>query len=194
MPPTSSDGSQPACVSTHATMLVVVVLPCVPGDDDGMAIPEELVPNPFGQRAVALPSGQHRLEFDVAARDGVTDYHHVCRRVDVRRVVSLEHLDVLGPQEVAHRRIDAGIRAGDAMAAPLQHRGKRRHRRAGHANQVNVHVCVPRQATAASSIESDTSSAACRRDSHAERQVIIAPACARSARRTRSVPSKPSSA
>ena len=52
-------------------------------------------------------------------------------------------------QEIGHRRIGRGVRAGHVKAALLEHSGQRGHRRSADADQVNmffvIHACYSNQ-------------------------------------------------
>ena len=82
MPPTSTVGSTPPCVSSHPASDVVVVLPWVP------ATTIERVPHRKKSRTASGndnsgASVEHGLELWIAARDGVAHDHQLDRTVDV---------------------------------------------------------------------------------------------------------------
>ena len=81
--------------------------------------------------------------------------------------VALERRDALLRQEVAHRRIDVLVGAAHVVAAALEQRGQRRHRRAAHADQVNARGSLT---TAASSMISLGRGVGHDARAHAERQ------------------------
>ena len=81
LPPITTVGSMPPAASTVATMEVVVVLPCAPGDGDAVLQPHELGEHlgPRDDRDLLLPRRDH---LDVVVLHGRGDHHHV-RRGDV---------------------------------------------------------------------------------------------------------------
>jgi hypothetical protein len=127
-------GSAPPDVSTQPVSAVVVVLPCVPAMTMGL-----------GERHVSNLPIQHRLQLGVAARDGIAHDDEIEVRIDAGRVVPLEDRDLLGGEELAHRRIHVLIGALHVDAAMLEQRGQRGHCRAADPDQVCArHLRSPR--------------------------------------------------
>ncbi len=81
---------------------------------------------------------EHGLQFHISAGDGVAHDHQVGARREVAFRIRLHDRDAQGLEQVRHGRIGGRIGTGDAIALGLQHAGKRRHRRAADADQVNV--------------------------------------------------------
>ena len=111
MPPTSTLGSAPPCVSSQPGQRRRRRLAVRAGDDDRARGPEEMIADGFGQRAVADLPIEHFLELRVAARDGVADDDEVEVGGDVLGAIALQERDALLHEEVAHRRIDVLIGA-----------------------------------------------------------------------------------
>jgi hypothetical protein len=108
------------------------------GDHDRACAPEKVLADGLGQRAVSNFSIEDLFELGVAARDRVADDDEIEVRRDVLGAIAREGRDAFGGEEVAHRRVDILIRSAHVEALALQHRGKRRHRRAADADQVNL--------------------------------------------------------
>jgi hypothetical protein len=78
------------------------------------------------------------LEFNIAARDGVADYHEVGRWSQICSCKGLRHGDGERLEEIGHRRIGSGVGASHAESALGKHSGEGGHRCAADANQVYV--------------------------------------------------------
>ena len=137
MPPTSTLGSTPPCVSSQPVSDGRRRLAVRAGDDDRPRAPQKVLADRFGQRAVPDLPIEHFLELGIAARDRVADDDQVEIGGDVLRPIAGERRNAFGREKVAHRRIDVLIRSADVEALPLQHRGERRHRRAADADEVD---------------------------------------------------------
>ena len=81
---------------------------------------------------------QHGLDFRIAAGHGVANDHEVRLGSKVLLIVAGDDLDLPFREEGGHRRIDIGIRAGDAEAALLHRRRRTGHRRAADAAEVDA--------------------------------------------------------
>src|SRR5712691_2396748 len=96
-----------------------------------------MIADGFGKRAVPNLPLQHAFELRVAARDRIPHDDKVDLGSDVFGGIACHYWDAFGREEIAHRRIHVLIRAPNVMAATLQERSERRHRRAADADQVN---------------------------------------------------------
>ena len=70
--------------------------------------------------------------------DHIADNHQIRRRLEVFRMETLLHGNVLTSEEIRHGRIDVLIRAGDMETALFEHTGQCRHGCAADADQVDV--------------------------------------------------------
>ncbi|MNN19192.1 hypothetical protein D3C81_1324250 [compost metagenome] len=100
---------------------------------------QHVVGQPLRAADVGQAGVEYMLHRRVAARQGVADHHQVRRRLQLRRVVALGQLDALGLQLGAHRRIDVGVGAGDAVAEFLGQHRQRAHEGAADAENVDMH-------------------------------------------------------
>src|SRR5205814_7534109 len=102
--------------------------------------PEEVIANRLRQRTVSNLLLEHGLELDVAARDRIADDNQLDVLADVLRRIADHDRDLLGREEVAHRRIDVEIGPANDVTALFEQRGNGRHGRAADADQVNLHT------------------------------------------------------
>jgi len=106
-------------------------------DDDRLGVPEPLIADRLRQRGVADAVVKNGLELRVAARDGIADDDEIESRGDVFGAVSLEHVDSLGREKIAHRRVNMLIGSADLMPAMFQERRQGGHRGTTDAYQMN---------------------------------------------------------
>jgi len=100
---------------------------------------QHLLGEPLGTRGVGQPGVQDGLH------QGIPAGHHVAHDPEVRAqrelggLVALHEFDAEGGQLVAHRRIDVGVAAGDAMPRLARQRGDPAHERTADAEDMDVH-------------------------------------------------------
>ena len=94
------------------------------GDDDGALAADKEIAQDFRQRKVGDFAGERSFDLRVAARDGVADYDQIRRGCEMLRRKALVEGDPQILEHGAHRRIDAAVRAGDAIAPLAQHAGQ----------------------------------------------------------------------
>ncbi len=82
---------------------------------------------------------QHVFDCRVATRQGVAHHHQFGCRFQMRRLVALHQFDALRLELRAHRRIDVGVGAGDAMAEFLGQHRERAHEGAADTENMDMH-------------------------------------------------------
>ncbi|MCY1238260.1 hypothetical protein D9M72_509870 [compost metagenome] len=87
-------------------------------------------------RQVAIKDGFHQR---IAARNHVADHEQVRLQRQLGGIEAFDQLDALRFQLGAHRRIDIGIAAGDAMAGLLGQHRQAAHEGAADAKDMNMH-------------------------------------------------------
>ncbi len=88
----------------------------------------------IGQVAV-----QDRFHQRIAARDHVADHEQIRLQRQLGRIEALDQFDPLGLELRAHRRIDIGVAAGDAVTGLLGQHGKAAHEGAADTEDMNMH-------------------------------------------------------
>jgi hypothetical protein len=78
------------------------------------------------------------FDLGIAAGKRVAHDDQVRRRIQMGAIVSPENQDILGREEIAHRRVNALIRSRDLEAALLKHGCERSHARAAYAHEMNT--------------------------------------------------------
>ncbi|MNG98293.1 hypothetical protein D3C79_574300 [compost metagenome] len=109
------------------------------GNGQHPAALQHVVGQPLRAGNIGQALVQHVFHRRVATRHGVADDHQVWRRVQLGRVIALGQLDALGFELGAHRGIDVGVRAGDAVAKFLGQHRQRAHESAANTENVNMH-------------------------------------------------------
>ncbi len=109
-----------------------------PGDHQRRAVGEEEAGQRRGHRQ-ALETEPFRFDrFGIVAAHGVAHHHEIRARRKMRRVETGPGDDAGLLEQVAHRRIERAVGAGDAMALGLQKAGERRHSGAADGDQVEM--------------------------------------------------------
>ncbi len=110
-----------------------------PGDGGDLASAQHVLRQPLRARRVRQPAVEQPLDDRLAAAHHVADDDDVGLEVELFRSIALDQRDALRLELRAHRRVDAGIRAGDAVARRAGQRGDAAHERAADAEDVQVH-------------------------------------------------------
>ncbi len=119
------------------------------GDGEHVAAGEHVVGEPLRAAGVGRVGVEDGLEQRIAAGDRVADDEQVGRELQLRRVVAFDQLDAEGRELIAHRRIDVGVAAGDAVAGFAGERGQPAHEGAADAENVQVHRPIVQDRAAA---------------------------------------------
>ena len=109
-----------------------------PGHHQRLAPRQKLVVQHRSHRGKRNARVQHKLQLDVAARDGIAHDHEVRPRRKVALRIRLHQRNPQPSQQVAHRRIRRRVRARHPVPARLQHPRQRRHRRPANPNQMDM--------------------------------------------------------
>jgi len=99
---------------------------------------------PAGVGSAGVQDGFHQREFGSAiaqagAADDIAHHEHVGLEFDLVGAISFDQLDTQGAQLVAHRRVDAGVAAGDAVAGLARQRRQPAHEGSANAQDMDVH-------------------------------------------------------
>ena len=137
-PPIRKPGFRPAYSRIHASMLVVVVLPCVPETASTHLSRSTCSASHCGPDEVGSARVQQRLDDGLAARQRVADDDAFDAGVD-RRVVALDELDAELLELRAHRRVDVLIGARDVVPGLLRDGRDAAHEGAADAEDVDAH-------------------------------------------------------
>ena len=116
------------------------------GDSQHMAALQHMLGQPLGAAGVGgtcVQNGFHQREFGAAVgqacpRHHVADHEHVGAKRHLVGGKALDQLDAQCPELVAHRGVNPGIAAGDAVAGFPGQGGQATHE--GAANSQNVYV------------------------------------------------------
>ena len=100
---------------------------------------QHVIGQPLRAGDIGQPLVQHVFHCRVATRHGVAHNYQIGCRFQMRRLVALHQLDALSLKLRAHRRIDVGIGAGDAMAEFLGQHRERTHEGAADAENMDMH-------------------------------------------------------
>jgi len=138
IPPMRNDGFRPAEWNIHASIEVVVVLPCVPATASTSLLCRNSWCRIWGSEQNGMRSSRtcsnstlpRDTTFPTTTRSG--------RGSRFEGEKGCAHADPQRQQEIRHGRIGRGIGTGDAMSASLQQSRERRHGGAADSNQVNV--------------------------------------------------------
>src|SRR5438105_13868787 len=103
-----------------------------------MPAAEHVLGEPLRPRNIALPALENGLHQGIAARDDVADDPNVGAQGELRRVEAFGKLDAEPRELLAHRRIDVGIAAGNAVSRGLGDGGNAAHERAADAEDVKM--------------------------------------------------------
>ena len=103
-----------------------------------MAPGEDVLGEPLRARNVAFATVEDRFHQRVTARDDVADHPEVGREPQLLLAESFDQLDAERRELLAHRRVDIGIAAGDAIAGGAGNGGDAAHERAADAEDVKV--------------------------------------------------------
>ena len=99
-----------------------------------------MLADPLRTGGVGQAAVEHRLDHRVAARQRITDDDEVgLHPVELRGVVAFQKRNALGLELRAHRRIDLGVRAGDAMAKVARQDGHAGHEGPADPEDVQAH-------------------------------------------------------
>ena len=108
-------------------------------DGRDLAPAQHVLGQPLRARDVRQAAVQQALDDGLAAAHDVADDDHVGVQVELRGVVALDQRDALRLELRAHRRVDVGVRTGDAVARGARERRDAAHERAADAEDVQVH-------------------------------------------------------
>jgi hypothetical protein len=108
------------------------------GDDQRFVTANEFVVDQARQRGEGDVLVEHKLDFRIAARDGVADNDEVRRRLQIGFRKWLGDGDAELAQKIGHGRIRGLVRAGDAVTLELQQPGERGHCGAADSDEVDV--------------------------------------------------------
>jgi hypothetical protein len=109
------------------------------GHREHAASVQHLLREPLGPRCEGQPGVQDGLHQGVAAGHHVAHHPEIGLQVKLRGLVAFDEIDSQRGQLVAHRRIDVGVAAGDAVARLACQRGDPAHEGAADAEDVDVH-------------------------------------------------------
>ncbi len=104
-----------------------------------MPAAEYVLGQPLRPRNVPLPMVENCFHQGVAARDDVADDPGIGAQRKLPRVEAFGKLDAERRELLAHRRIDVGIAAGNAISRGLGDGGNAAHERAANAEDVEMH-------------------------------------------------------
>src|ERR1019366_713300 len=85
---------------------------------------------------------EDRLHERVAAHDRIAHDEQIGRQAQLPGVVAVDQLDAEGGELIAHRRIDVGVAAGDAVPGVARQGGNAAHERAADTEDVQVHRSI----------------------------------------------------
>ena len=100
---------------------------------------QHVVGQPLRPAGVARAGVEDGLQQRHAALDHVADDEDIRREAHLFGVEAFDQLDAQAAQLVAHRRVDVGVAAGDAVARFAGDRGDATHEGAADAQDVEVH-------------------------------------------------------
>jgi hypothetical protein len=104
-----------------------------------MAALQHVVGQPLRAAGVGRAGIQQGFHQRVAALDHVADHEHVGLEAHLLGAKAFDQVDAQRAQLVAHRRVDAGVAAGHAVAGFACQCGQAAHEGAADAEDVNVH-------------------------------------------------------
>ena len=114
------------------------------GDAEHPAALQHVLGQPLRSGNIGQALVEDGFEQRVAARDGVADHENVGVQRQLIDRKAFDEVDAGGAQLVAHRRVDVGVAAGDAMAGGNRQLGDAAHEGAADTQNVNVHVTEAR--------------------------------------------------
>ena len=114
------------------------------GDSQHPAPVQHVVGEPLRTGDVGQPAIENLLEQRVAARNSVADHVAVGVEPNLLGTVAFDQFDPGRFELRTHRRIDTGVAAGNTMSGRPRELGDSAHEGAADAENVNMHVIVPR--------------------------------------------------
>src|SRR6267143_6708809 len=108
------------------------------GHCQDMPAAEYMLGQPLGPRNIPLPAVENCFHQGIAARDDVADDPNVGAQRELLLVEALGKLDAERRKLLAHRRIDVGIAAGNAVSRGLGDDSNAAHKRAANAENVKM--------------------------------------------------------
>ena len=110
------------------------------GDGDHRTAGQHLVTQPLRAGGIGQPTLEQRLDFGVAARDGIADHREIRRGDEIVGRIAFHQGDTGLGQLCAHGRIDVGIAPRDAMTTRARQKRQRAHEGTANTDDVKVHL------------------------------------------------------